>query len=192
MRTGKILPFFLSVLFISAAFLFLVPTIATVTSSGTISGINWEYGETVVNSSTFAAFDDDTMFFESEGTYEYTYNYSFSYESGGYIYEYETMCVGKCDYEGNSTQTMLCNYTIEMGFLADYVKIWTGASAIAEYSWYGMKLGNFYMDYWITDMQYSSYTNQTSNTTYYDTVTKRDASTGEIVSVTYDQNEYWY
>ena len=185
-------PILISILFVSGALLMITPAFATVTDSGVKSGLNWEYGETTVNSTTYYEFNNEMIFFDISGSYEDEYNYTYSYETGGYIYEYDIKCVYSSECEGNTTQYMTGNYTLEIEFLADYVNVWADTKSRADYNWYGLKLGNFYMDYWITDMTYIQHINQTTNNTYYQTCTKRNGATGEIVDVTHDTWDYWY
>ncbi len=184
MKKNVLITLIFSILFIATTIIPLISIQATSTDSGTFKGIQWEYGELQFNTHIVSAFNDEVYSYEDSGVSDYIYNYSCYGYDGSYIYESQYMIHSVSDYYTNMTEKQSGNLTLDYNVLADYVNI-VGGKTI-NYTWYGAKNARMIFDYWISDMEFYNFYNSTGMIEIWTTTTKKEASTMNIVDITYD------
>ncbi|MDD1776671.1 MAG: hypothetical protein LUQ65_00775 [Candidatus Helarchaeota archaeon] len=164
----------------------ILPIIPTAVSagSGTINAIEWKYGELNGTASLVLVFENDQLNVGDQGTVLSTYNYTSSYFDGTYLWDTVTMCQVDAIYNYTMSQSLSGNISLQYDYLADYVNIQSGTTI--NYTWYGIKRTYMNYIYWITDISYMSYTNVSADIVYYQTTYQKNASTSEILGITYN------
>jgi hypothetical protein len=172
----------LTVLLCAFSIVTVIPVIHA--ANGTFNDVEWAYGEVTQPATIVILFNNETFNFEGLGSHSNTYNYTNSYYDGLYWWEIETMCQTTSTYEYNMSETLSGNISVQLEYIADYVNIHSGDTM--NFTWYGLKKSTMSYEYWILDLEYLSYMNTSNHYDYWETTYKKNATTGEILEITYD------